>query len=165
MKKLLVVLLIAFVFGGCSSEETFERIEDVQLLPVSSLNYQVTLMLPDGMTQETVSQDQETLYMCDDYVLTIRTERGGDMDRTVRQTTGYGKDDLSMIHTKRDGFDCWECAWTTAGELGLQICRTVILDDGQEHHVVSVMADASIGGELFDQWNHVLGSVTLTRTG
>lgn len=164
MKKLWILILALLLLSGCAAEETFETVSDEYAVPASAVVYDVNLALPDTAAKQTIQQDTDVLYICDGYLLTIQKMDGGDLARTVKRVTGFDKDALTMIQTDNRGITNWHCAWTTTGESGHQVCRAVILDDGTYHHVVTVMADHTVAGELAQEWQEVLGTVTLVST-
>ena len=47
----------------------------------------------------------------------------------------------------------------------MQVGNAVILDDGNFHYAVSVMADADQAAKLEDTWQHILDSVCALSTG
>ena len=165
VKKLWILILIAFLLCGCGAKETFETVDDANAVPATAIQYKLFVDLPEGTAQQTVTQDTDVLYICDNYLMTVQTMEGGDLARTVKRVTGLEKDALTLISTKQNGFKSWHCAWTTTGDEGQQVCRAVILDDGAQHHAVTVMADQAAAGELAEQWQQVLGTATLISTG
>ena len=163
LKKLIMILLPVMLLG-CGAEPVFEQVEDVYggNLPPAA---QVQVDMPESASVMAAAGDGSgQICFCDGYTLTVQTMAGGDLDRTIRALTGYGADSLAVLETLRDGTSCYTCAWTSAGERGDQIGRLVLLDDGTWHYVVTVMADAAQAGELAEQWDQILGSVTLQRT-
>lgn len=165
MKKLWFLLFVVLLLTGCSAEETFETVNDALAVPASAIVYEVSLGLPDEASKQTIRQDMDVLYVCDNYILTVQKLDGGDLQGTVKQISGFDKEDLTMIRTVREGFPCWHLTWTTSGEEEPQVCRAVILDDGAQHHVVTVMAEASVSAQLAEQWQNVLSTVALISTG
>ena len=163
MKKLWMILVPVLLLG-CAAEPVFEKVEDVygDALPAVA---QVQVLMPEtASVMATAGDGSGQIYFCDGYTLTVQTLAGGDMDRSIRSLTGYGRDGLTVMETLRDGIPCFTCAWTSAGEHGDQVGRLVLLDDGVWHYAVTVMADAGRAGELTEEWDQILSSVTLQRT-
>ena len=162
MKKYLVVLLVAGVLCGCAAEPTFETVDDTQIVsavaPVRTVQMDFP---PEAATPVMESAEGGALYQCDGYVLTVQTLSGGDLDRTLRQLTGYGQEHLRPVKTKFSNGLRYDMSWVSAGESGEEVGRCVLLDDGQNHYAVSVMADASRAGDLHKTWKALLNSVTL----
>lgn len=165
MKKLLLFLMMSVLLLGCSAEPVFEQVEDVYggtLREPGALQ----VMVPEKASVLTAAGDSTgQLYFCDGYTLTVQTLSGGDLDRSFRSVTGYGKDALTVLETLRQGVPCYSCAWTSAGEAGDQVGHMVLLDDGAYHYAVTVMADADRAGELSETWDQILNRVTLSNTG
>lgn len=165
MKKYFVCLLLAVLLAGCAAEPVFEQVEDVYggTLPDAG---ELTVMLPEEAAVLTAAGDGSgQLYFCDGYTLTVQTLTGGDLDRSLRMLTGYGRNSLTVLETLRDGVPCFSCAWTSAGEGGDQVGRLVLLDDGAYHYAVTVMADAARAGSLSETWDSILNRVILPNTG
>ncbi len=166
MKKIWILAVLALLLTGCGAQETFETISDVYAVPASAAVYEVQMSLPEEAVLQTMEAgDGSKLYLCDRYTVTVQTLDAGDMDRTLRTVTGFGKEQLRYLKTRKDGFACYNCAWSTAGEEGNAVCRAVILDDGNSHHAVTVMADYTDAADLTARWQHILDSVSLVSTG
>lgn len=166
MKKIWILLLLALLLlSGCGAQETFEIVSDVYDVPASAMGYTLQLQLPQEAVLETMESEAGALYLCDGYTLTVQALEGGDLDRTLQAVTGFEKDALTLMQTKQGDFKRYECAWSAAGEGTQQVCRTLILDDGNTHHAVTVMADYQMAGDLTAQWQHLLSSAQLVSTG
>ena len=165
MKKLWAVLILGALLTGCSAKETFETVSDLLDVPVMAQMQQLELSIPDEAAVPSM-EDTEAgrLYLCDGYTLTVQTMDAGDLDRTLRQLTGYEKSQLTLMQTKRDGVDRYECVWSAAGENGDQIGRVIILDDGGYHYSVTAMAPADDAGQLTATWQKIFDSAKLVST-
>ena len=165
MKRILAGLLLSMFLTGCSAQDTMETISDILDVSVVANVQQVQLSLPEEAAMATLeNEDAGKLYLCDGYSVTVQTMESGDLDRTLRQVTGFSRDQLTVISTQRESFQRHDCAWSAVGEGGDQTCRGVVLDDGYYHYVVTVMADAEKAGQLSADWQHLLDSVTLVST-
>lgn len=165
MKKLCCVLLVAIMLTGCGVQSAFETIGDMLDTPVMALKREVRLQLPKEATAPALqSEDGGKLYLCDGYTLTVQTLSAGDLDRTMREVTGFSKDQLTVMETEQMDTRRYDCVWSAAAEEGEQVARSVILDDGYYHYAVTVMADFATAGELAQTWQTLLGSVTLSGT-
>ena len=140
MKKLSVLLLLCLLFTGCAAAETFETVADVygeQNIPEPR---QVMISIPENA--QVVSGEQGMLYLCDGYEITVETLSGGDINETLRQLTGFGSSDLTVMETAQMGQNRYECVWTAAGEGGDMVGRAAVLDDGCYHYCVTVTGAA-----------------------
>lgn len=130
-----------------------------------TMKREIQLQLPKEATAPVLqNQDGGKLYLCDGYTLMIQTLSAGDLDRTLREVTGFPKDQLTVMETEEMDIRRYNCVWSAAAEEGEQVARAMILDDGCYHYAVTVMADFASAGELAQTWNSLLGSVTLTGT-
>ena len=164
MRRFWWLLLMVILLTGCSGEESYETVSDQLEVPVIAVHYTMDLQLPEEAVNPVMDTGSEKLYECTDYTLILQTLDGGDLSRTFREVTGMEIDSLTILQTQRSGTDCYQCAWTTAGEDAQRICRTLILDDGNMHHAVTVMADHAIAGDLTQQWEKIFRSAALVST-
>lgn len=162
MKRWLVIVMVAALLCGCGAQPVFERVEDTDMVSAAAAVRQVKLDLPQEAASPAMeSADGGAYYQCDGYVLTVQTLPGGDLDRTLRHVTGFSGSQLQMIKTKAGPAVRYNTVWTAAGEGGDQVGRALILDDGQNHYAVTVMANAASAGDLQETWNILFSSVTL----
>lgn len=165
MKKCWFLLLAVLMLSGCGEQEVFEQVEDVYqvMAPRAAAVY---VQLPEEAAVTAMGSGKENaIYFCDGYTLTVQTLAGGDLDRTLRQVTGFSGEQLTLLKTRTGEVEGYECAWTCTGEGGDQVGRLLLLDDGAYHYAVTVMAEAEKAGELSLTWDTVFGSVTLGSTG
>lgn len=156
-------MLLVLLLSGCSVQPTFETISDQMDAPVVAQMRQLQLTLPKEATAPTLqSEENGMLYLCDGYTLTVQTMDAGDLDATLRALTGFSREQLTVMQTNRQDAKCYECVWSAVGEGGDQVARTVILDDGNYHYAVSVMADFASAGDLAKTWKQLLDSVALS---
>ena len=160
MKKLMCILVMLCLLTGCGSEKVLETVEDVYS-PQEIAPMELSLTLPEGASVMTLSSQMERLYLCDGFTVTVQTLQGGDLNRTVKETTGYEADRLTLIATEKGEIACYRFSWASLGEGGDQVARTLILDDGCYHYAVTVMAPAEKAGALADTWQEILSSVSL----
>lgn len=165
MKKLCCLLLALVMLTGCSTQSAFETIGDILDTPVMAIQREIQLQLPKEATAPALQSDEGgKLYLCDGYTLTVQTLSGGDLDRTLREVTGFSKDQLTVMETEQLDVRRYDCVWSAAAEEGEQVARSVILDDGYYHYAVTVMADFITAGELAETWQNLLGSISLSGT-
>lgn len=165
MKKQILAVLLALGLTGCGAQQTFETVEDMAMTPESASAMQLQFMLPEEAASPVMENSEAgQIYICDGYTITVQTAPAGDLDETLLQTTGYRKENLSVIQTQKQGVRRYDCVWTCMGEAGDQVGRAVILDDGIHHYTVSVMAPAETAGQLTGTWQEMLCSVSLVST-
>ena len=163
MKKYLFILVCALCLSGCGKQPALETVTDEAWQPVSGTVYYPVVNLPEEAAAAAMeSEDAGTLWLCDGYTVTLQTLPGGDLDRTVRETTGFSKDALCLMETKEAGIRRIQTVWASAGESGEQVGRLTVLDDGENHHVLTCMADAAQAGELTEKWRELMDTFSLT---
>ena len=159
MKKWWICLLLTLFLTGCAAEETLETVADELLRPAMAPVGEIVLTLPQSASQQTMVENQgDKLYFCDGYTVTVQTMDRGDLVRTAKSLCGYSPDSLDIVETVSDGNKRWDWVWTCAGEGGDLIGRASVIDDGNYHYCVTVMADAGAAGKLETEWNKLLGS-------
>lgn len=158
--KVLAVTLV-LLLSGCGAAETMETISDDLVAPAAVASHQISLVLPSQAASPTVESDSDRLYQCETYDIRVQTLPGGDLNESVRTVSGYEKDSLTIMHKEKDGFDCYEFAWASAGEAGDQVGRAMLLDDGSFHYCVSVLGQAAWSRENQVYWQELFDSFTL----
>ena len=161
MKKICVILAVILLLSGCAAKETFETVGDENIQQVAGAAQQIQVVLPQEAAAQTVQNEYGQLYFCDGYEITLQTMEAGDLDRTLRQLTGFGADSLTVIETGLTAAARYDCVWTAAGEGGDMVGRAAILDDGSYHYCMTVMAAEEDAGALRDTWKDLFDSFTL----
>jgi len=165
VKKFWIVIMLVCMLSGCGAQEAFETVNDTLMQPEQAAEKQVMLSLPEDAAAPAMESDTAgKLYLCDGYSVTVQTLESGDLQGTIKETTGFDRAALPIIETVQGEVRRYECVWTTTGETEDQIGRFALLDDGSYHYVVTVMADASKAGQLTNQWNQLFSSFSLTDT-
>ncbi len=163
MKKVCLLLIFVALLSGCSTQPVFETVSDQVELPVMAPMRQLKVALPKEATAPTLqSEEIGALYLCDGYTLSVQTMEAGDLDVTMRALTGFPREKLTVMETARHGIRRYDCVWSAAGEGGDQVARAVILDDGNYHYAVTVMADFASAGDLAATWKGILDTVTFS---
>lgn len=163
MKKIWwFVLMTAVLLCGCSGQQVVETVCDELLLSAMAPEKELLVKVPANAAKSVLAaEDGAQLYFCDDYTLTLQTGPSVNLDQTVRNLCGYGAEQLTVMETKLGGVKRYDWTWTCAGEGSAQVGRAAVLDDGDYHYCVSVMADESDSGNLDEQWDALFSSLGL----
>lgn len=163
MKKIWVIGLLVLLLSGCGKEKPLETVADVPDAPVMAAMQKVLVELPPQLSTPAL-QDGETgtLYLCDDYSVTIQTVSAGDLEKTIRSATGMKKEDLQIIQTHQGDVKRYQWVWTANGEDGIQVGRCCVLDDGTYHYVLTAMAREDLAGKVSPEWRGIFASYRLT---
>ena len=159
MKKFWIWVLLPLLFTGCAAEETFETIADEQVLPVMAQPREIAVQLPEEAAVPVLENEEQQVYLCEDYEIIIETLSAGDLSGTVRTLTGYEKEQLTVMETQWQDVTRYDFVWASAGEEGDRLGRGVILDDGNYHYCMTLLRDAQ---EKNADWDEVFSSFTLT---
>ena len=163
MKKLLPLLGILLLLTGCAGNTALETVNDTIVTDnwVTAANLEISL--PESASVPTLQgEDGAKFYDCGAYSLTTQILPSGDLNGTLQQLTGYTLENLSHMKTKQNTATRYDCVWAAAGESGDKVGRAVVLDDGNYHYAVTVMADAQNSGDLIAEWEAVLSSVKIS---
>lgn len=163
MRKLWIAAILGITLCGCSQTEHFETMLDPSVTPDPGQKMQIMLDLPDQAVLEVMESDQDhSIYICDDYTLTVSTVAGGDLQNTVLDATGFVPEQLDGIMTQEGDLKKYVCVWASVADSGQQIGRCAVIDDGNYHYVLTALADAEKAGALAkDSWQSVFRSFRL----
>lgn len=161
MRKLFVTFLMVLLLTGCGKQETFETVSDEFVQPVMAQKRQLVVTLPQEAASPVSDHAGREVYICADYDIFVETMEAGDLDATVRTISGYDRDALTILETSQDGNKRYDFVWASAGEAGDRLGRAVILDDGNYHYCLSLLADAEKGEQYRGIWQSMFDSVSL----
>lgn len=161
MKKWLAVIVLTGIFlTGCMAQ-TFETVGDQLEAPVISISRQIRLELPEDAAVGAVNAQGGKVYWCDDYDITVQTLPGGDLAETVKMLSGFDINKLSVFTVESGECKRYEWVWSAAGETGDQICRAVVLAEGNYHYCVTLHTAAENAAALEPEWSAILATVQL----
>jgi hypothetical protein len=163
MKRLVLLIMLVLLLAGCTPAGSFEQLQDVYAPEETPEPAKICLTLPADATAQTLTGSTGRLYFCEGYELIVETLAGGDLDRTLLILTGCEREDLTLLETGSGSEKRWETVWSAVGEGTQQVGRLLIVDDGNYHYCVSVMADALDAGALQESWESLFGSVVLSQ--
>lgn len=161
MKKSVVFLLLSFMLTGCAAEDTFETVADEWVQSAAAPMGEVFVSLPEEAAAPVSESENGTLYQCDGYEILLQTLASGDLDTTLRTVTGHGREDLTLLETRAGDIKRYDLVWSCLGEEGEQVGRACILDDGNYHYVLTVLADADRAGEFETVWEELFSSYSV----
>ncbi len=160
--KIFLCMVLALLLTGCTQPKDFETMSDSYIEPELPLAQRVDFQLPEDAAKAVLeSAEAGTLYLCDNYSVAVQTLPAGNLDATLREVTGYGAEKVQLWEKKEGELSRLVCVWTAAGEGGDQMGKATILDDGNYHYVLSVMAAAEDAGELADTWQILMESFNI----
>ena len=160
MKKIWCMLLVSLLLTGCGAEETFETVADEIVQSVLAQPREITIRLPDNAVAPVLESAQRQVYMSEEYEIMIETLESGDLQATIRELSGYEKDQLTVLETQVQDVTRYEFVRACAGERGDRLGRAVILDDGDYHYCLSGLRDAQTEKSQI-VWSDVFASFAL----
>ena len=164
MKKLWVIPILALLLAGCGGEKALETVSDGEDTPVIATEQRVLLQLPQELSSPVLQSEKTgTLYICDDYSVTVQTVAAGDLNATIRNATGMNKEDLQIMQTEELGVKRYRWVWAAGGENGVQVGRGCILDDGNYHYVLTALADEDKASAVQGSWQEMFKSFGLAQ--
>ena len=162
MKIWIVLCTLVMLLTGCGAQETFETVQDIMPVEPVASPQQFFVNLPEDTAAPTFQDgDREELYVCRDYCISKQILDGGDLQKTLMSVTGKDQSELELLKTRAENWDRDDFVWTSAGEEGLQLGRACILDDGNFHYVLSVMAQEESAGAVRQTIADMLDSCSL----
>lgn len=154
----MLMAALMLMLSGCAVEQTFETVADEIILRASAQPREILLTLPEETLLPAMETDNGMLYLCNGYDVAVQTVESGNLDETIRQVCGFSREELTLMQTDAGAYTCYEFVWTSAGELGEQVGRAKILDDGSYHYAVNAVAPAETAEEYREIWNGIFES-------
>ncbi len=161
MKKAVCLLLMLLFMAGCGAEETFETISDEIPELAPALAREIRLILPLEAAVPASETENGKIYLCDGFEVALQTLPSGDMNATVQSISGFTREDLTIIESGRDDYTRYDMVWSCAGENSHRIGKAAVLDDGNYHYVLSILADEDRVAEYAGVWQEMLDSYSL----
>ena len=161
MKRTILMILLILLLTGCGSAETFELVTDEPVQQVFAQPREMHFFLAEESAMPVMETEEGKLYLCGEYDVASQILDGGDLERTIRQISGFSPEDLTMIQTESGGVKKTEFVWTCSAEEGQKICRATVLDDGNYHYVLSATVDAEKIEEYQEIWNGIFETFEL----
>lgn len=162
MRKCMLLLLMCLVLPGCAARETFETVADDIVQPVAAEPREVMLTLPPEAVVPASQTENGEIYLCDGFEITLQTLSAGDLNETVRSISGFAREDLTIIESGAGDYTRYDLVWSCAGENSHRLGKAAILDDGNYHYVLSILADESRVEEYQGTWQEMLDSYALS---
>ena len=162
MKKWLLLLMMTVLMTGCTAEDTFETVADELVLPVMAQPRFVCVDLPGETDLPVIENDSGRIYLCNDYEIVLQTLESGDLEKTLAVMAGLTQEDMTVMETSSDGIRRYDFVWAAAGEAGDRTGRGAVLDDGNYHYCLSVLADTEGSEKSHVCWEDVFSSFCLS---
>ena len=159
--KIVLLVLLAVLMTGCGKTEVYETVNDEMVQSVSAQPREILFDLAQEPVMPAMESDSGTLYLCGDFDVLVHTCQSGDLQNTVREVSGFLPEELTVIQTGNGEVDRYEFVWTSATDLGQQIGRATVLDDGAYHYILSATVDAELIEEYQEIWNGIFESFQL----
>ena len=161
MKRMIVLMTVLGLLSGCGAAETYELVTDEPVQQVFAQPREMHFFLAEETAMPAMETDSGKLYLCGEYDVMSQIFDGGDLERTIRQVSGFAPSDLTVIQTESENVKKTEFVWTSAAEEGHRICRATILDDGNYHYVLSATVLAEKIEEYQEIWNGIFETFKL----
>lgn len=155
MKRMILLFLVLLLLTGCGVAETFETVTDEPVCEVLAQPREMHFFLAEESVLPVMETEGRKLYLCGEYDVMSQILEGGDLDRTIRQVSGFSPEDLTVIQTGSGDVEKTEFVWTNSTEEGQKICRATILDDGNYHYVLS----ATVFADKIEEYQEILNGI------
>ena len=161
MKRLFAVLLMGILLAGCGETPVMETVADELLVPVAADPARILVELPPEAAAAALELENQEFYQCQGYELMLQTLPSGDLDATVRQVSGFPEEKLTILKTDPDLWKRYDLVWSAMAQEGELVGRAAILDDGNYHYVLTVLAPADTVVQLEETWGEIFQSFSL----
>ena len=161
MRKFGLLMFVCLLLAGCGEQPVMETVAD-ELLPVEEAAVrQIRLELPEEAVADVWESGEGEYYRCDGYDLLLQTLPAGDLGATVKSVSGYDMTRLTLITTHPQDLKRYDFVWSAMAQEGELVARSAILDDGNYHYVLTVLAPASDVHRLEEDWEGLFQSFSL----
>lgn len=162
MKKWLAFVLISLMLTGCGQTSTLETLGNPCAEQQIRESRDIVVDLPQQLAAPVLQNEENgILYLCEGYTITLQTLPGGSLDETLKECSGFSRDQLTILETQGQDYVRYDCVWACVGEKADEVCRMAILDDGCYHYVVTAMAPSEQTQDYLETWNEIFGSISL----
>lgn len=170
MKKLgiLVIWGLAVLLGGCTpaQEATGETVQD-ELVWVSEMEprYDISIAVPaQGEEVTALAGGNAQVYGLEgEFTLITQILQADSPEAALRELTGREGAQLAVITTMAEGMPRYDLSWVCMGENGLELCRGVVLDDGQYFYTATAHCPEDTAAQWLPQLTACLSGITLTK--
>ena len=161
MKKRWYLLVLCMMLTGCNGTETFETLgkiqhDQIEIPAIAS----VALSLPECAVMETFG-GEDKVFDCGEYTLVLQNLQSGDFQTTVERISGFDAERLTIMQSGSADIKRWDWIWTAASDEGELLGRAAVLDDGNYHYCLYILAPAQIATVMYEEWNGIFASFHL----
>ena len=165
-KILLSSLLLCGLLCGCRAEPDWETVDDDAVLQVSAMvepPYVITYGVPDDASMEPLSVKNRSLYVGEngDYEIFSDALSAASLDDAIRQVSGFGETDLSVLETTRFGLPEYRFAWASSSDEGEYVSQASLVKDGDYYYALVFSVRQGLGGKYDDCAEAVFSSFGL----
>lgn len=160
------LLLSILVLGACGqgNSQPMETICPQEPPTSRTPKFRITMAVPaEAQEAPAFSQEYSTVYTGEHLTITTQILESENLDALLRDLTGRGEQDLTCITTWQGTMPRHDLTWTCAGEQGMQVCRSTVLDDGLHYYVVTAMVEEDHAQQYRQRIAQCLGTVGLTQ--
>lgn len=166
MKRGLVWIMIVFavvMFGGCGQEQDAqgESVQDATELRKGPAKYDMAMGLPsDG---QAIFEDETCqVFSQEDVTVTTQIMQADSLEVLLKELTGMDQQRLTVMKTWQDEMPRYDLTWVSAGEGGLNVYRSAILDDGQSYYVATASVPEECAGKNTQRMEDWISTLVLT---
>lgn len=156
MRKILLCSLLAIaLLSGCRAEPDWETVDDGDVLQVSASvepPYIITYSIPDDASMEPLSARNCSLYVSEngDYEIFSDALSAASLDDAIRQISGFGETELSVLETTRFGLPEYRFAWASSSDEGEYVSQASLLKDGSYYYALVFSVRQGLSGKYDD---------------
>lgn len=164
-KVLLPVLLLGVLLCGCRVEPDWETVDDniVQVAAAEEPPYIITYGIPDDATMDPLSARNRSLYVSEngDYEILSDVITAASLDDALRQVSGFGEAELSVLETSRFGLPEYRFGWASSSDEGEFVSQASLVEDGNYYYALVFSVRQGLGKKYDDCAREVFASFGL----
>jgi len=152
VKRVLILFLLPLLLSACGNPAApAETVTDVVLVEdlTASAPCRITLAIPDGAQLQPEEGAGMSRYLAEDGDFCIDTGSflAYSPDSAIRQLTGFDRDELDIITTRRFGLPEYRMVWCQTENGCCRVSRASLVEDGQRYYAVVFSApESSVAG-------------------
>lgn len=139
MKKWIWTLVFLALLSGCRAEPARQTVED-ELEPVIAVTqqpYRIVFGVPEdaepvpaeeGESRKCYEQTEGTYEIVTDAVI------ADGIDTVIQELSGFPRDQLTVLNTKRGAMEEYRFAWASSSEGGVILSSAAVLEDGNRYY-------------------------------
>lgn len=168
LKKLCVFVCVCILalLCACRAEPQWETVDDEVVLEVSAMApkpFIITFGIPSDAVQQALEDTAGRLYVQEggDYEIRSDIISAVSLDGAMRQVSGFGETELTVLETTRCGLPEYQFGWYSTSDEGSFVSRASMVRDGGYYYALVFSVREGMGSTYDDCAEAVFASFGL----